>query len=287
MRTYYSPEEIRKLNLQEKIALTKKELVPIYSEENISCVESLNYSCSSWLRDSAVFPEITAKAINDCRPKWFEDGFNLTNWDLNSGALQFCFAVKAEIPPVKFMQKVKGRLDHALRKLGHAVIFSRKIAFRCLGENTREIVNGYVKKQVRKSDFADERYKKFLGNYTIFESKTNLKEPFTKYSGKYWYNIHLVIVAADRSLPITQSENFEKLKIYIPKIATKKECKIAHFAIMPDHIHISLRGNPELSPREIGLSFLNNLAYILGNFQCWNSEFYVGTFSEYSVDKLL
>ena len=125
-----------------------------------------------------------------------------------------------------------------------------------------------------------------MNKFTIFEEKTKLEEPFEKYSGRYWFNIHLVIVVADRKNPITKAENFEMIKGYILKIADKKEYGIAHLAIMPDHIHISLRGNPEMSPFGIGLSFMNNLSYLLGNNQCWDCEFYVGTFSEYSLEKL-
>ena len=57
-------------------------------------------------------------------------------------------------------------------------------------------------------------------------------------------------------------------------------------SIMPDHIHVSLKGNPKMSPVKIGCSFLSNLAYVLGNNHCWNDEFYVGTFSEYGLNRL-
>lgn len=55
---------------------------------------------------------------------------------------------------------------------------------------------------------------------------------------------------------------------------------------MPDHLHVALRGRIENSPEEIGLSFLNNLAYALGRNRIWKDEYYVGTFSEYDVDTL-
>ena len=163
--------------------------------------------------------------------------------------------------------------------------FSREVGFRTLGENTHEIVNNYVRKQVGKSDYVDKRFKKFLSGFTVLENDTDLSVPLVIAHGRYWYNIHLVVVVSNRRCPVSREENFERIKSCIMKIALKKNCWIAGFAVLPDHVHISLKGNPEISPAEIGLSFMNNLAYVLGH-KCWSEEFYVGSFSEYSLDKL-
>jgi hypothetical protein len=52
---------------------------------------------------------------------------------------------------------------------------------------------------------------------------------------------------------------------------------------MPDHLHLSLRGNIAHSPTEIALSFQNNLAYSLGQVRFLADTFYVGTFGEYDM----
>jgi REP element-mobilizing transposase RayT len=93
-------------------------------------------------------------------------------------------------------------------------------------------------------------------------------------------------VIEKRDYQITRSDVFEQIHNYLLKIAEKKKCIIAKFAIMPDHIHIALRGNIELSPYEIALSFLNNLAYVLRKGKFWSNEFYVGTFSSYALDQI-
>jgi len=164
--------------------------------------------------------------------------------------------------------------------------FSRKVAFRCLGENTRSIVNKYIQKQVKKSDYYDERFRKLLSELTVCNNKINLSQPVITSHGRYWYNIHLVIVVQNRKFPITNRKALEIIKEYCFVIANKKECEIARLAIMPDHIHISLRGNPKLSPNDIGFAFLNNLSFVLGYNRCWKNEFYVGSFSEYNLDVL-
>ena len=67
------------------------------------------------------------------------------------------------------------------------------------------------------------------------------------------------------------------------RIAEKKGHQISRLAIMPDHLHLSLRGNIAHSPQEIALSFQNNLAYALGQVRFLADTFYVGTFGEYDM----
>ena len=67
------------------------------------------------------------------------------------------------------------------------------------------------------------------------------------------------------------------------RIAAKKGHAIAALSVMPDHLHVALRGNLEASPQEIALGFQNNLAYLLGQIRIWRDGFYVGTFSEYDL----
>jgi REP element-mobilizing transposase RayT len=57
---------------------------------------------------------------------------------------------------------------------------------------------------------------------------------------------------------------------------------ISTLSPMLDHLHVALRGDHRQSPLEIALAFQNNLAYLLGE-ALWTENFYVGTFSEYSM----
>ncbi len=281
-----SHEEIAMLSFEDALKTLETELTPLYTLENTTCVHALHYSWDGWRSQGVLLPTSIGQAIEQCSLLWQEDGFKLQKQSLKSDMVQCLFAVEPGIAPVKFTQKVKGRLDHQLRQQGDAIKFSRKVGFRCLGENIRETVNHYVQQQVSKSDYIDPRYKQFLAEFTVTDSDNDLAIPVAKSHGRYWYNIHLVIVVADRKFPIKREDKLEQIRTYIPKIAQKQGCAIAHFSILPDHIHIALKGNPELSPYEIGLSFMNNLSYVLGFNWTWRSEFYVGTFSEYALSKL-
>jgi hypothetical protein len=53
--------------------------------------------------------------------------------------------------------------------------------------------------------------------------------------------------------------------------------------VMPDHVHIALRGNLDHSPEQIALSFQNNLAHMLDRGAVWRNSYYVGTFGVYDM----
>jgi len=67
------------------------------------------------------------------------------------------------------------------------------------------------------------------------------------------------------------------------KIALRKGHAISSLSVMPDHLHIALRGNIEHSPQEIALAFQNNLAYALGQVRVWRHTYDAGTFGEYDM----
>lgn len=66
-------------------------------------------------------------------------------------------------------------------------------------------------------------------------------------------------------------------------VARDTGCRIAALSVMPDHVHMALRGDIERSPEDIALAFQNGLARVL-ECRAWQDGYYVGTFSEYDLD---
>jgi len=258
---------------------------PIYTPERARVVHALRYDWTAWLRDGS-FPAQTPTALDNCRSAWASDGLELDTFEIRDGSIQCLFGTTPTVSPAFCAMRAKGRLQHALRTAGTPVSFRGNLAIRTLGENTRDIVGNYIGRQVSKSDYADPRWKEFLGRFTFADGATRLSEPRATGHGRYWYNLHLVIVVQDRRYPIARKESFRKIREACPRIAGKKGYDLAEVSVMPDHVHMALRGNIEHSPMEIGLAFQNNLSFVLGYNRVWNEEFYVGTFSEYDVGKI-
>jgi REP element-mobilizing transposase RayT len=79
---------------------------------------------------------------------------------------------------------------------------------------------------------------------------------------------------------------FAKIRDGCIAISRKKAYLISCLSLMPDHLHLALRGGVDQSPVEIASSFQNNLAYLLGQKPIWKETFYVGTFGQYNLNAI-
>ena len=260
---------------------------PIYTEASVRPVHALRYDWTGWLREKRPFPELTRSVVEQLSPLWRDDGMALESANVQGDRVQCLFVAAPALSPVACARRAKGRLQQALRQAGVRVSFSRRVSLRTLGVNTSQTVAGYIGGQASRSDYADPRFKQFLREQTIVDPSVQLAEPARGAHGRYWYNLHLVLVVQDRDYPVTRRENFGRLRDGCQRIATKKGYGIAALSIMPDHIHAALKGATGQSPLDIGLAFLNNLAWLMGYNRVWSEEFYVGTFSEYRVGAVL
>ena len=69
----------------------------------------------------------------------------------------------------------------------------------------------------------------------------------------------------------------------IIQIAAKKEHRLSRAALLSDHIHLAIGCPINQSPRDVSLSYLNNLAYAHKMQPRYMFGYYVGTFGEYDM----
>jgi len=214
---------------------------------------------------------------------WEQDGFRLLETRFSPERILMTFSVKPGVVPTLFTARVKGRLQRALAGAGLRVAFSRKLAMQSIGENHREDVEAYISNQIARESWADPRIVQQLAPFTVTNPSVDLSVPTETTSGRYWYNLHLVLVTEKRWRN-SEVSWLAKIRDQSFRIAEKKGYGISRLSVMPDHLHFSLRGNIEHSPEQIALAFQNNLAYILGKARVWRDTYYVGTFGEYDMN---
>src|SRR5689334_10091644 len=109
---------------------------PLYTPENVrSPAYHLRFTWSGW-PSALPFPATPAGPFwTDLDAAWENDGLRrlATNW--TPTMIQFTFSVRPAVSPVFFAGRVKGRLQHALRRAQAPVEFSRKVAVRTIGDN--------------------------------------------------------------------------------------------------------------------------------------------------------
>ncbi len=250
-----------------------------YSTIDITPVYRLHYTWSGWPTVGTIIPP--ESAMTHLVETWNNDGFTLLARIWKPDCLQFTFESRPDISPVLFAQRVKGRLQHELRKSGLSVTFSRKVAFRAIGENITDVVVNYVRNQLDHVDLADPRYREQLAGVAFEDLSVDLTTPAETNSGRYWYNLHLVLVTAAR-YRVGRPDILNGLVGTTKEILWKLGCTAKSVSVMPDHIHVAIRGNPEKSPAEIGMAVQEATAQVAG-CRLWQDGFYIGTFSEYSL----
>jgi len=254
---------------------------PLYDPATATAAYSLRYAWSGWCAAGG-FPQDIARHIIALRPAWEADGLRVLEHRVQDDMLQILFSVTPQVSPEFIAARAKGRLDHAFRKAGIPVSFTRKVAVRSLGENTRADVEGYVARQVAKADYADPRWKAALEEMIFTDADVDLFAPHESARGRYWYGLHIVLVTGGRE-PFSEIKTLRSIRDGCRKIAAKKELRISRLAVMPDHLHIAVGPPPHLAPVEVVSVLQNNLAWLLGQRRVWRDGYYAGTFGDYDL----
>lgn len=258
----------------------------------LQIVSKLAYSWTGWPNEDRVPKQLPDKTLNELILSWKSDGMRWidSKWSVNQ--CQFTFLAEPFIAPVVVTRKTKGRLVHALRELGYRNCFQRKVSLRSLGDNITDTVQRYVATQLDRSELADSKYIHQLDSLKYTNKCICLKNPRIVTHGRYWINMHLVLVVAGR-YRIRGGALLKEIRKFLiewgaerlnPNQQTEKSgaAGIRSFSIMPDHLHLVIRAPIEQSP-EVILEDLWQRLNARAGFYLYSDEVYVGTFSEYSI----
>ena len=158
--------------------------------------------------------------------------------------------------------------------------FRRNYCLRSIGSATREIVEEYVANQLGHHRMADPRAQERLAEFQKCFPRVDLSKPAFSAHGEYWYNLHLVIVNAERWME-TRHEVLRGLLDLVQRAASKHGHRLSRVGLPADHLHLTLGCPIDQSPEEIALGYLNNCAYACGMKPVFRLSYYVATIGEY------
>jgi REP element-mobilizing transposase RayT len=256
---------------------------PLYAAADLRPAYELRYGWTGWSSDAPFPVDLVRQLLPDIGPEWEQDRIRLLEFDLAPKQLLLTLSARPSASPVTLAARVKGRLQHHCRLAGSPVAFSRKVSVRSVGHNHREQVEAYVARQADKEALADERFRVLLRQLCVVFPEVDLSRPTETNSGRYWYNLHLVLVVAQR-YRLHDEDTLLKVRDRCLRISQKRGYALSALAVMPDHLHLALRGVIDHSPEDVALAFLNNLAFAVGQRPWWESGYYAGTFGEYDMD---
>jgi REP element-mobilizing transposase RayT len=257
---------------------------PNYTNETVTNpAYQLRYTWTGWPSDGIFPAEFSGEHFDSLRREWEKDGIRHLEHNWLANHIQFTCSVKPHVAPTLFAARIKGRLQYELRKAGLATRFQRKVGVGCIGDNCADEVVAYIRNQIPAAQFIDPHYMEQLKQFTVEFPEVDLSQPTPTARGRYWYNLHLVLVARDRTIPLSWQQ-FAVVRDRTCQVARAKGHRLAIVSVMPEHLHAAMRGNIEQSPQTIALTFLNELDTALGGTCHWRFGYYVGTSGGYNMD---
>jgi REP element-mobilizing transposase RayT len=242
----------------------------------------LRFSWTGWPSIPPFPPRPADSYLRELEKKWEQDGIRPLESRWTPEMIQYTVSVKPQVAPTFLAARLKGRLQHALRNAKTPVKFSRKVSVRCLGDSCTSEVERYIEQQVGNRHFADPRMRQFLSQFTVTNPAANLALPTESISGRYWYNLHLVLLVS-RGDKLFDEPSLRIITDSCSTVAGANGYVISRQSLLPDHLHLALRGNIEHSPEEIALAFLNGLSSAVSQRPIWENGYYAGTFGEYEM----
>jgi REP element-mobilizing transposase RayT len=242
----------------------------------------LRYTWTGWPSRADLPDEPEPPFWDDLADAWETDGIRSLERTWEARRVRMLVSTTPDVAPTTLAQRMKGRLSYALGQADKRTDFSRKKAVRSVGSANRQTVEEYVDGQVDGDEWADPEFADHLEQFTVTDETVDLSEPSRSRSGRYWYNLHLVLVVAHRHR-ITNGERLGQLRDCCRAVADKKGHGLKALSVMPDHLHAALRADISESPEEVALAYMNNLAHAVGPTRLWQPSYYVGTFGEYDM----
>ena len=173
---------------------------------------------------------------------------------------------------VRVLACVKGRLQYLVRDdLPKA--FRRNYSIQSVGEGNQKVVEDYVAKQLQQHRWADPRIATMLAPYQLGDLGLIRQSSH----GQFVYNLHFVAVHQERYAAIRE-EDWKRTSQMLQGVARKKEHRLSRVGLDLDHVHWTIGCPLEESPLEIGLCYLNNLAFAHGMRPLYQFGLHVGTF---------
>jgi REP element-mobilizing transposase RayT len=288
-------------------------------------VHRLAYSWTGWPQSEPLPPEPAADFLAALDAAWSCDGLHRISHRWEPDIVQFTFEAGPDISPQTIAARAKGRLDHALRAHGWRAGLARKVALRSLGENTLETVLHYIATQIDRADLADPRYVQSLATAAWSDGDVDFSEPLASGHGRYWYNLHLVAVTDERwrvgredflvkipaavrawslSLgavdtssvgrdkpvravgnPRSRNEKLGAADGLAPSERNRPRPGVHSLAVMPDHVHVSVRASTNATPRSVA-DALRRALNLAAGCALFSARMYAGTFSDYALSAI-
>ena len=253
---------------------------PIYTPDNCKFAFQLNWILSiSWnqpVREAFWLGDLSA-ALEADRIRVLKHHFT------KPGASQFALSTMPDASPQWIVDRVKGRLQYAVRSRWAAAL-KRNYHLHSIGSARRAEVERYVETQLDRYGL-DEPIRRRFEVIQIKRPGVDLSEVQRTTRGLFIYCLH-VVLETDGGWSEMRSQWLCRVGGMILKIGEAREHRLSRAGILSDHLHLVLGCRLDVAPRDVAMCYMNNLAYLYGMTPLYRYSAYLGTIGEYDLGVL-
>lgn len=220
----------------------------------------------------------------ELQTKWLEDGLDLLSLQFSEDRAYAVFSAAPGVTPAFLAQRCKGRLDHALRG-GYPDFsgFDRAFFLRTLGQNTREIVQSYIRNQVDASDLVDPLYRQKLKELRFHSQE--LPPSRNGHAAVYDLYYHVILITGGRHRMNLKEADAVFQALRDGSAAVDSESY--EISVMPDHVHLLVGGTSKIGPESLVEDLKRESGRILRRSAFWSGGGYIGSVGPYRLKTAL
>lgn len=212
------------------------------------------------------------------------DDLKLLEHRISENQIQFLLSARPSHSPVHLTKVTKAKLVLAFSQENIYKSLTREFALRSVGENTTRDLEHYLREQVNRRTFVDDRFADSLRPYSKEYDIDLEKCAATKY-GHYWYDLHLVLGTNDR-YDVALPEVWHEIVQASESWHQEQGHRLKAISLLPDHVHLLLRPNLNTSPYLVGEGLIERLNQVKIMRNIYHSTFYVGTHGIYAMNAI-
>lgn len=252
-------------------------LEPIYTATNTTPAWQLDWVLTVFWR-AAPFAD---DWLDELRAAVELDGIRLLGHQfVNADRSQFLVSTLPAVKPIEVVHRIKGRLQHFVRKRWPQA-FRRNYDLHSIGSTRREKAEAYVASQLEHHGVSDTLRVRLI-DLQLVAPEIDLSRPRFTAHGRFRCNLHLVCAHAQHASD-QQSGKWDAIRQMIRNVASAKGHLLSRLGLLPDHVHLVLGFNPHESPLEVGLSYMNNIAFVYQMQPVLMPSCFLGTVGEYDL----
>ena len=250
---------------------------PIYLPENTNVAYQLNWSLSVFGKESLPSPE---SCLDLLRESVVQDQLKILEFRFRPPNLaQFFVNSQPGTNPSQIVRSIKGRWQNVSRPF-HPIEFRRNYRITSVGTANSEVLDSYVCNQSARHRMADTNVQSMLESIQFHDAEVDLNSVMRSSHGEYRYALHIVI-ESESDWHEVRPVVLKSYRDAIIKSCAKHNWRLSRIGLLSNHLHILVGPAVDISPNDVALVFLNNMAYSQGMKPLFRFSFFTGTFGEY------